>query len=305
MIYLAFLGLVLASTGDRLPQFKDCVNRCIDNQCPRDMGLLRLLLWTCEADCDYQCQQFLTAQHLAQKASVHQYHGKWPFIRILGVQEPASVIFSLMNLYANYLGLKLLNECARRSKLEKRFWMYKIFAFVGINTWIWSSVFHIRDFPLTESLDYFSAVGSVFYGLFICICRTFRFDTRAGAAPSLKILAVALLSFYLYHIYYLSFVKFDYAYNMLVGVSAGMLQNILWIANSIRLYNRSGNKMDLLPIALVLAVLLGMSCEVFDFSPFLLTVDAHSLWHLSTVVPTYLWYKWMVYDLTRGREKVE
>ncbi|KAJ7566674.1 hypothetical protein O6H91_02G114000 [Diphasiastrum complanatum] len=33
------------------------------------------------------------------------YHGKWPFDRILGLQEPASVVFSLLNLLEHILGV--------------------------------------------------------------------------------------------------------------------------------------------------------------------------------------------------------
>merc|ERR1712243_485383 len=32
---------------------------------------------------------------------VPQFHGKWPFIRVLGIQEPASTLFSILNLLSN------------------------------------------------------------------------------------------------------------------------------------------------------------------------------------------------------------
>ena len=42
-----------------------------------------------------------------------------------------------------------------------------------------------------------------------------------------------------------------------------------------------------------------MALEVFDFPPvFFDLVDAHSLWHLVTIVPVYMgWYDWLVWDV--------
>ena len=39
-----------------------------------------------------------------------QFHGKWPFHRFLGMQEPASVLFSLLNLLAHDYGISRLRE---------------------------------------------------------------------------------------------------------------------------------------------------------------------------------------------------
>jgi hypothetical protein len=42
-----------------------------------------------------------------------------------------------------------------------------------------------------------------------------------------------------------------------------------------------------------------MSLEIFDFAPFFFDlVDAHSLWHLVTIVPVYMgWYDWWIWDV--------
>lgn len=34
-----------------------------------------------------------------------QFFGKWPFLRLLGMQEPASVLFSLLNFFAHFWGI--------------------------------------------------------------------------------------------------------------------------------------------------------------------------------------------------------
>lgn len=43
----------------------------------------------------------------ARNWNIPQFHGKWPFIRLMGVQEPASVVFSALNFYVHY---KMLQE---------------------------------------------------------------------------------------------------------------------------------------------------------------------------------------------------
>jgi hypothetical protein len=46
-----------------------------------------------------------------------------------------------------------------------------VFAFVAINTWIWSAVFHARDTPLTEKLDYFFATFHVLFSTLLALMR--------------------------------------------------------------------------------------------------------------------------------------
>lgn len=292
---------VLASSGDRLPQFTHCVNYCVATECEEPLPIwLRLMFWNCESNCDYLCQQRLTRAHINSYSAVHQYHGKWPFIRMLGIQEPASVLFSLLNLWPNWVGYRRLRSFDTSAPYGSLFPYYLTFAIVGINTWIWSSVFHVRDFVLTERLDYFSAILSIVYGLFLALVRLFRLDLRQNRHKRNAAIA-ALGTFYILHVSYLSLVHFDYGYNMAAGVVLGLIQNTLWITLSIKLYRQSKNMIDLLPAGLVVLVMGGMCFELFDFAPFALILDAHALWHLSTVLPTALWYEFMLHDLDRHR----
>jgi len=295
---LLFVQATFASSGDRLPEFNDCVSQCVANRCPSSVGLLALLAWDCPSNCDYVCQQALTDVHEEHHMRVHQYHGKWPFRRWFGVQEIASVVFSLLNMVPHFIGYRALQKQTRDSEQFRMRSYYLSFAVVGVNTWVWSSVFHLRDLPVTEKLDYFSAIGSILGGLFLAIVRFYRLDMPAKR-PTRNIVFVTIVGFYACHIFYLSFIKFNYAYNMMAGVVVGVAQVGLWIVLSMSLYVRSKNKMDLLPIGLVLSVFLGLSFELNDFSPYWRTVDAHSLWHASTVLPSFFWYKWMIFDLNR------
>ena len=67
---------------------------------------LRLLGWNCELNCDYQCQRIITGERIKNHEEIYQFHGKWPFLRVLGIQELTSVVMSLGNLYVNYQSFK-------------------------------------------------------------------------------------------------------------------------------------------------------------------------------------------------------
>lgn len=86
---------------------------------------LSLLGWRCDEDCGYHCMHEVTMEDVLHSRPVRQFHGKvhiceppcilkythyiyictytsfspckWPFVRVLGVQEPASMLFSLFN----------------------------------------------------------------------------------------------------------------------------------------------------------------------------------------------------------------
>ncbi|OAA79421.1 Mn2+ homeostasis protein Per1 [Akanthomyces lecanii RCEF 1005] len=295
-----FAGFVRASVGDRLPEFRDCVQVCESENC-RDgkqtsiPPLRRLLLWNCAAECDYACQHIITTQRVAASERVVQFHGKWPFHRFLGMQEPFSVLFSLGNLWAHWDGLAKV-----RARIPARYTMrpfYVALAYVGIASWVCSAVFHTRDFPATEQLDYFAAGANVLYGTYYAPIRVFRLD-RATPNRRSVLRAWTLLCVLLYcaHVAYLKGVRWDYAYNMTANIAVGIVQNILWTWFSVQKYRESKRLWTTWPGLVVAWVTFAMSMELFDFPPWLGSIDAHSLWHLMTIAPTILWYNFLVMD---------
>lgn len=70
---------------------------------------LTLLGWSCSEECRYQCQ-WRTINYLMSPSvgvtwnNIPQFHGKWTFKRFLGIQEPASALFSLINLLSTLIG---------------------------------------------------------------------------------------------------------------------------------------------------------------------------------------------------------
>ena len=137
-----------ASSGDRAPVFQVCISRCEQQLCHAPTGpvtlplALRLTRWTCTDECRYTCMHTITDHAISTDDDVHQYYGKWPFWRLAGMQEPASVLFSVLNLCAHIQGLKTANRVIPSTHPMKVY--YLGWGFVNVNAWIWSAVFHTR-----------------------------------------------------------------------------------------------------------------------------------------------------------------
>ncbi|KAF7562764.1 hypothetical protein G7046_g1365 [Stylonectria norvegica] len=301
VLVLLFAAVAHASDGDRLPEFKKCLKVCKTENCSPGKEITpipflhRLLFWNCASECDYACQHIVTNQRVARDLPVLQFYGKWPFERFLGMQEPCSVVFSLANLWAHWDGLHKV-----RANIPARYALrtfYEWLAIIGIASWIFSSIFHTRDFQFTEELDYFGAGASVLYGLYYTSVRVFRLDKRTPQKRSLlRAWTLLCAALYTCHVLYLKFIRWDYSYNMAANVTAGILQNILWTWFSFDRYRKSRRMWAVWPGFVVAWVLFAMSMELFDFPPWMGSVDAHSLWHLMTIAPTILWYNFLVRD---------
>lgn len=95
----------------------------------RQPAYLRLLGWSCVEECKYQCQwktiDFLMSPNVGMSwSNIPQFYGKWTFRRILGLQEPASALFSLFNLLSLLIGWskyhKKIDHLLSQSKLDNK-----------------------------------------------------------------------------------------------------------------------------------------------------------------------------------------
>ncbi len=209
------------------------------------------------------------------------------------MQEPFSVLFSLGNLAAHYDGLhsKILPHIPASYPLRP---YYVALANIGIATWTASAVFHTRDFPATEQLDYFAAAASVLYGMYYTPVRIFRLDVATPRRRSvLRAWTGTCVVLYLCHVAYLKLWRWDYTYNMAANVACGIVQNLLWSWFSYDKYRRSRRTWAVWPGIVVAWILVAMSLELLDFPPLWGAIDAHSLWHLGTIAPTLLWYRYV------------
>lgn len=175
-------------------------------------------------------------------------------------------------------------------------WMWLGFGVCSVNAWVWSTIFHTRDFDFTEKMDYFSAFSLVLYQFNCFFIRILK--QRKQFMEQLLMYSITLLTFsyYFYHVYYLSFVKFDYGYNMSVNIFFGALNSMCWIIWSIYKVFYLGHIYAWRCMVSVLLIDVLMSLEIFDFSPILWTVDSHAMWHLSTIIIPLFWYKFVIDD---------
>lgn len=304
---------------------------------------LRMLLWDCELNCDYQCQQIITKERVDIGEEIYQFHGKWPFWRVLGIQEVASMVFSIGNFIVHAAGfVKVLSFMKDTNPLVKyQYTILLICSFITMSAWVCSTVFHIRDFLITERLDYYLAGLTVLSGFYGVFSRLFKLYLPSRKLQRILFTLLCIIG-YVGHIYRLVD-DWLYTYNMQANITVGILQNILWgflcfnlysdyyrlendekstLDNTCHLkyinpkrllvpsfYARSPKLYSLYPLLLCLIVILGMSLEILDFPPvFFDLVDAHSLWHLVTIIPVvYGWYDWMIWDMEEniGKELKE
>jgi post-GPI attachment to proteins factor 3 len=153
LVALVLAGAVAASSGDRSSNFQNCVNGCSANACePSTLPFaLQITRWTCADDCKYRCMHAITDRAIHQGDHIEQYFGKWPFWRLGGMQEPASVAFSLLNLWFYARGAREIRQRVPDGHPMKSY--YFIWSLISMNAWVWSSVFHTRGKLSGDSSD--------------------------------------------------------------------------------------------------------------------------------------------------------
>ncbi|PSK40766.1 hypothetical protein C7M61_000421 [Candidozyma pseudohaemuli] len=331
---------VLASVGDRLPQYKECTSQCIETLCYSNLPYLPqydinivsryLFLWSCPLDCDYKCRSHVANIREAQLLPIVQFHGKWPFDRWLGITEVFSVLFSIGNLCANLINLVKFSKLIRglghgknsqaRGVMLFQYWLLLAVSVVG---WLLSTIFHTRDIPLTETLDYLGA-GAIIMANFNAISIRYFELFRAENQRKRQLYQSGLLFILLCH--YLKLArKWDYQYNMKYNVVIGLSALAMWVAHSLRVYRRYDSQVfnsiqlspyeskiqqklgpfckvrsrliPLIPVVLNVYLTTSVSLELFDFAPIAHLIDSHALWHLCTIFPPLIWYDWNLWDL--------
>ncbi|KAI8793238.1 post-GPI attachment to proteins factor 3-like isoform X2 [Biomphalaria glabrata] len=294
---ISALGLVTfvhASNGDRSYVFGKCIQSCLTKNCTDETEFsstqplyMNLLHWTCLDECRYHCMWTTVDAFQRDGSQVPQFFGKWPFVRYLGIQEPASMVFSLLNCLSH---ISILYYRSLVPASSPMFYVWHGNAVVGFFTWLCATAFHTRDTPLTEKMDYFSAFGLVIYNIVSLFCRVIGPERKS----TLSFIAAGLFGLYAYHIYYLAFVHFDYGYNMKMNIGVGAVNGIGWILWS--LYHWKSRPYVWKCICVIIGLNLLVALELGDFPPFFWTFDAHAIWHAGTVPLNLLWYSFIIDD---------
>lgn len=365
--FCLLLSLTLASPGDDLIAFDDCLYQCRENVCyknsyhtfqeefrtqleilgdyefryhnadwsfvhgPEMPWHLWVLGWNCELNCDYECQRIITRERAMRGQEIYQFHGKWPFLRVAGIQEPASVVFSLGNLLVNYRAMKKLAGVYEKHKnasgASTTIYNTWLVTLVSVMAWFCSTIFHVRDYLFTEHLDYYFAGLTVLTSFHAIAARVFHlYEPRKAFAR--RVFSSCCIAAYAAHVYRL-LTDWLYTYNMQVNIAVGVGQSILVTYLCYTLYSKyytaqvlspnanlshlkyidrsrlvlplffakSPKVFSLYPLMMTIIVSAGMMLEIFDFPPIMDLFDAHSLWHLATIVPPFMgWYDWVIWD---------
>ncbi|XP_050310287.1 post-GPI attachment to proteins factor 3 [Anthonomus grandis grandis] len=297
--FLVFFKTVWASIGDRSPHYERCVYNCRTANCSEDgegfvSGYkqplhLKLTAWSCLDECRYNCMWETVDSFHKRNWKTPQFHGKWPFIRFLGIQEPASVMFSLLNLFAHLIMIRKFNKFVRPD--SPLYWLWFVYCVVCCHAWLWSAIFHTRDFPITELFDYSCAFSIVLVNCYVMSVRVLRYFLNRSL---LMALTVSFLAFFISHTAYLSMGKFDYDYNMKLNIIVGTFTALCWFLWCVIHKNRQPYvwKCTLYVTLAGLVLLL----ELIDQPPIFYIFDYHSLWHLATAPLVFIVYSFAIDD---------
>ncbi|KAI5964242.1 uncharacterized protein KGF55_002184 [Candida pseudojiufengensis] len=333
ILLLLVITPIQASRGDTLSEFTECLDSC---DCSTIPYKYKIILWSCSSNCNYYCQQLVTNQRTAKGYEMVQFYGKWPFVAIFGIQEFFSTLFSFGNFIVNYWNFKIIYKqfvINHDDEIKTIYFQYLVLLVVSMIGWIFSIIFHIKDLSITETLDYFGAFAIILSNLNVIVVRYFELF-RSDKRRVLRIWQLFLVVTYLFHI--LKLLNYwDYSYNMKINMVFGVLAMIFWILHNLKvskLYRANEkllknsiqlipfeNKLQIklnsilkilqinnnlkhkiilnLPIFNNLILILGIILEINDFEPWFRLIDAHSLWHLLTMIPNLIWYDWNIWDI--------
>lgn len=335
LVFGLFSVIVAGSPGDNLDEFIDCTYACeYQRNCPyteanyndveynayshikfsqTPVVLSTFLFWDCIADCDYQCQQIITQERMEYGEEILQFHGKWPFLRLLTMQELFSTLFSIGNFVPHFYGFQKLKAKIQASKNDAKTQIltnYLHVAIAGMFAWTASSIFHWRDLIITEKMDYFFAGMTVLTGFRAIFARM----TRLYQFPQLNHLFTGSVIFIFFLHLLRLYIDWSYTYNMRFNIFFGILQYGLLIMLSIQNYRYlQSNKVNakksaylsqsklfiklcLVPVLLVVSTSMAMSLELFDFFSYEFQIDAHAIWHLCTIWPSWVLYEFFLSD---------
>ncbi|XP_040124757.1 GPI-specific phospholipase A2-like PGAP3 isoform X3 [Ictidomys tridecemlineatus] len=274
-------ALASGSQGDREPVYRDCVLRCEERNCSG--GALR----------HFRSRQpiyMILAEYTNQIClfQVGLVMTTWPFSRFLFFQEPASALASFLNGLASLMMLYRYRTSVPAS--SPMYHTCVAFAWVSLNAWFWSTVFHTRDTDLTEKMDYFCASTVILHSVYLCCVRTVGLQYPAVARAFRAFLLLLLTT----HVSYLSLVHFDYGYNLAANVAFGLVNVVWWLTWCLRNHRRLPHVRKCVVVVLLLQ---GLSLlELLDFPPFFWVLDAHAIWHISTIPVHILFFSFLEDD---------
>ncbi|KAH9621117.1 hypothetical protein KSS87_008382 [Heliosperma pusillum] len=323
LISFPFFAIIVdalqASEGDADPIYRDCVEHCeltgcVGTQCFQHCQFtadgnisdgrwylqeplyLKWRQWDCRSDCRYYCMHSREEERRTFGEKPIKYHGRWPYHRVYGIQEPVSVALSVLNLAIQFHGwisffilvyykLPMMNNAKTYYEYTG---LWHVYGVLAMNCWFWTAVFHSRDLDLTEKLGYSSTVALLGFGLILAIFRVFNLKDEAA-----RVMASApVIAFVTTHILYLNFYRLDYGLNMKVCSTIVVAQLLTWATWAKTTQHPSRWKLRVVVFGGALSMLLW----IYDFPPYWGFVDAHAVWHATSIPLSYLWWSFIKDD---------
>ncbi|KAG5326301.1 PGAP3 factor, partial [Pseudoatta argentina] len=287
ILHVCFIGNTIGSLGDRSQVYKQCLALCRNNNCRDDIILIEYILLLCSILISIMYQYYIKYNYNYKFGYWKLALYYWPFIRLFGCQEPASVLFSILNLCAHWIMYRKFKR--RIDQTNPMFYAWTYFNIICLNGWFWSTVFHSRDWSFTEAMDYSCAFSMVLTLLYCMLLRITNKGTK-----TFIIITCGYVSILCTHLSHLWSGRINYGYNMMLNVAIGlatvMITMLWWYLNRIKLpYVYLIAWFNILTTFVTLL-------ELADFPPIFWIFDAHSLWHASTVPLTVLLYRFVIAD---------
>ncbi|XP_047135912.1 post-GPI attachment to proteins factor 3 isoform X2 [Hydra vulgaris] len=189
-----------------------------------------------------------------------------------------------LNRECQYNCMMIITKAKEKNKMP----IYQYFGKVNIFAWVCAAIFHAKDTILTERLDYFGASLIMSFSILLSVARFSGIHHKLTYTSGLVLLLILF-----YHTYTMNFIEFDYSHNMRVMIILGLVNISFWM---VWCFKHSYRYYVWKCVLTMVGTFLFASLELWDFPPIFYTFDAHSLWHLSTVPLTYLWYRFLYDD---------
>ena len=289
------------SSGDRNPHFQECRRECEQTQgCrPPNSADLASLNWSCRDNCRYECTQLQRHRREAAGYSPEKFYGHWPFVRVWGMEEPASAVFSVLNAVPHLLHLPFICHWWLGRPLTPRGhymepWLM-LFPLSGVLAWAASYLFHTKKNIWTTPVDYVGAMLLLSYSVWLALRRTWGPRASPLAVSALFSAGAVATGWQALRILR-GAVPFDT--HLKISIAVAVLQSVVWVLWGIVGIGGtgSGSPYRLRCVLLQLWFALAAMFEIFDFPPIYMHFDAHSIWHAATVPLGFAWYRFWHLD---------
>ena len=295
VLVLYIMGSACGSQGDIDISFRMCVKTCIEQTCSNNNKSKfgdGFPYWNCDDDCSYECVQSITSERSSQGYGPLKYHGHWPFLRLFGLEEPASTVFSLLNSvpYIISFGSTFTANQGRNQHSFMDSWL-TLFYMISINTWFASAFFHSRKTEFASFYDYTSALLFLGYSLWLAVRRIMGVKATFFKVGSIFSTFLVLYLFQVSRMH-AGLVSFDQ--HMSLSITIAVCNVVIWL--SWLLFSSEGKgKGNYRYLCLICQLWFSLAAllELFDFPAIWGLYDAHSLWHAATIPLGFLWaYFW-------------